>query len=101
MCRGELICAVMMILFGFDNIRALRWSKLSRLYTAGYRGEGLVCAQISANDCCAVPGLCLTLGPIEEENKTDNNVYWVLNQSASVNLADTVLLWWDSKPVLP
>lgn len=58
-------------------------------------------AQISANDYCAVSGMYLTRGPIEEGNKTDNNVYWTSNQSASVNLADTVLPLWDSKLELP
>lgn len=57
-------------------------------------------AQISANDYCAVSGMYLPRGPIAEGNKTDNNVYWASNQSASVNLADTVLSLWDSKRAL-
>lgn len=59
-------------------------------------------AQISTNDDCAVSGMYLTRGPIEEaENRTDNNVYWTSNQSASVNLADTVLALWDSETAWP
>lgn len=56
---------------------------------------------ICANDHCAVCGMYLTRGSGEEGNKTDNNVYWASNQSASVSHADTVLPLWDSKPALP
>lgn len=58
-------------------------------------------AQVSPNDYCAVSGMYLPRGPTEERNKTDNNVYWTSNQSASVSLADTVLPLWDSKCALP
>lgn len=48
-----------------------------------------------------VSGMYLTPGPTEEGNKIDNIVSWTINQSASVNLPDTVLLLWDSKPAFP
>lgn len=46
-------------------------------------------AQIIANDYFEFFGMFSTRGLIEERNKGDN-IYWTLNQSVSVSLAETV-----------